>query len=156
MMCTQLTCHFKMYNSIICISFILISDEKFLEWIISSIYIYAIMQPPLILPLFLLTQLMCISGTSFLSQKNNEKIPSEGFDEAHISQTNPEHTIIFMIRLFFFSLYFWIWYKNISFECFPPHRVLFKNSLSLLLQNHINIIFCVFFCPSFRLLVVFG
>ena len=116
-MCTQLTCHFKMYNSIICISFILISDEKFLEWIISSIYIY--IPPPLIIPLCLLTQLMCISGTSFLSQKNNEKIPSEGFDEAHISQTNPEHTIFFMIRLFFFSLYFWIWY-------FPPHHFPFQ------------------------------
>jgi len=33
----------------------------------------------------------------------------------------------FMIRLFFFSLYFWIWYENISFEYFRPHRVLFKN-----------------------------
>ena len=66
-------------------------------------HLYMYMQPPPILPLYLLTQLMCISGTSFLSQKNNEKIPSEGFDEAHISQTNPEHTIIFMIRSFFFS-----------------------------------------------------
>ena len=33
----------------------------------------------------------------------------------------------FMIRLFFFSLYFWIWYTNITFEYFRPHRVLFKN-----------------------------
>ena len=33
----------------------------------------------------------------------------------------------FMIRLFFFSRYFWIWYTNITFEYFRPHRVLFKN-----------------------------
>ena len=34
----------------------------------------------------------------------------------------------FLIRMFFFSLYFWIWYKHISFEYFRPHRALFKNS----------------------------
>ena len=50
-----------------------------------------------------------------------------------------------MIRLFFFSLYFWIWYKNISFQYFRPHRVLFKNLLSFLLQNNL---LCVFL-PNF-------
>ena len=33
----------------------------------------------------------------------------------------------FMIRLFYFSLYFWSWYTNISFEYFRPNRVLVKN-----------------------------
>ena len=80
------------------------------------------MPPPPILPLCLLTQLMCISGTSFLSQKNNEKIPSEGFDEAHISQTNPERTIIFMIRLFFLAFISEFYTKTFLSSTFNPTR----------------------------------
>ena len=116
----------------------------------SSIYIY--MQPPLILPLCLLTQLMCISGTSFLSQKNNEKIPSEGFDEAHISQTNPEHTIIFMIRLFSAFISEFDTKKCLS-SIFHPTRVLFKNSLSSLLQNNLLCVFLPIFSAFGQCLV---
>ena len=39
-----------------------------------------------------------------------------------------------MIRLFSFSLYFWSWYENISFEYFQPHQVYWSSIFAVCLR----------------------